>query len=230
MRLKLAVGAGAVLVLLLVLVIVLLPGDQENRPAASLTVPTAGELPDEQVPTSMTITPTFILPGAPTSSDQAPTSPSTTPSSSSGEPPPPARQAPPAPAATVSGRINFYGARNNDPPGSRAIAYTNVMHGQAGGTGTFDDPITFAAGTDRYQPGTKIYVPDLKRYFILEDLCPQCSGTTINVWTGSATDSGSVDCQRSLSRNGAWAYEVGPPAGRAVVAGDLYQNGRCFRA
>ncbi|WP_125725933.1 hypothetical protein [Kibdelosporangium aridum] len=131
--------------------------------------------------------------------------------------------------AVVSGRINFYGARTNSPSGSRAIAYTNVMHGQAGGTGTFDDPITFAAGTDRYQPGTKIYVPDLKRYFILEDLCPQCSGTTINVWTGSANDSGSVDCQRSLSRNGSWSYEVGPPAGRAVVPGDLYQNGRCFR-
>lgn len=227
MRLKLVGGAGAVLVLALVLILLLLPDEKPDQPAASISVPTAGELPEEQTPRSMTTAPSFILPADPIS-PPAPAPSSAPPSGPSASPPArPATQ--PQPQATASGRISFYGARNNSPPGSRAIAYTDVLHGQAGGSGTFDDPITFAAGTDRYKPGTKIYIPDLKRYFILEDLCPQCSGGTINVWTGAAADSGSTDCQRSLSRDQPWAYEIGPPAGRPVVPGDLYRNGRCFQ-
>ncbi|WP_273935009.1 hypothetical protein [Kutzneria chonburiensis] len=129
----------------------------------------------------------------------------------------------------ASGQITFYGAADNDPPGSRDIAYPGVLHGQAGGTGTFEDPITFAAQDGRFAPGTKIYVPDVRRYFILEDSCASCSGSHIDLWTGSANDRGIVRCEDSLTRNGSRPYQLNPPAGLAVSPGDLYQNGHCFR-
>jgi hypothetical protein len=48
------------------------------------------------------------------------------------------------------------------------IAYP-VIHKSAGGTGTYYDPITAASGKAELAVGTKIYVPFLHRYFILED-------------------------------------------------------------
>jgi 3D (Asp-Asp-Asp) domain-containing protein len=144
--------------------------------------------------------------------------------------PPPAVTPTSRPASpNASGQITFYGAADNDPPGSREIAYPGVLHGQAGGAGTFDDPITFAAQDGRFAPGTKIYVPDVRRYFILEDSCASCSGSHIDLWAGAATDRGIVRCEDSLTRQGSRPYQLNPPAGLAVSPGDLYQNGHCFR-
>ncbi|MBE1462075.1 hypothetical protein [Kibdelosporangium phytohabitans] len=158
MRFKVAVGVGAALALALPAVLILWPGE-DRRPAASLTVPSSNGCPDEPR-RSATFTPAFILPGSP-----APPPATTTATTTAGSAPPANPVTPPAapPVATASGRISYYGARNNNPPGSREIAYTDVLHKQAGGSGTFEDPTTFAAGTDRYQPGTGIYVPDLRR-------------------------------------------------------------------
>jgi 3D (Asp-Asp-Asp) domain-containing protein len=142
---------------------------------------------------------------------------------------PPAASTPQPPSPNASGQITFYGAADNDPPGSREIAYPNVLHGQAGGTGTFDDPITFAAQQGQFRPGTKIYVPDVKRYFILEDTCADCVGAHIDLWTGAATDRGIVRCEDSLTRGGSRPYQLNPPTGLPVSPGDLYQNGHCFR-
>ncbi|MFI9385458.1 hypothetical protein [Kutzneria sp. NPDC052558] len=133
------------------------------------------------------------------------------------------------PGQDTSGQITFYGAADNDPPGSREIAYPDVRHGQAGGSGTFDDPTTFAAQPGRFAPGTRIYVPDVRRYFILEDSCAGCTGSHIDLWTGAATDRGLQRCEESLTRNGSRPYTVNPPAGLPVSAGELYHNGRCYR-
>jgi hypothetical protein len=130
----------------------------------------------------------------------------------------------------ASGRITFYSARDNEPPGSRQIAFTNVMHGQAGGTGTFDDPLTYSARPGQRSPGTKIYVPDVSRYFILEDSCSGCSQDQIQLWTGASTDNGVAACEETLARNVSRAYQVNPPPGLPVVPGDLYQNGRCYKS
>jgi 3D (Asp-Asp-Asp) domain-containing protein len=148
----------------------------------------------------------------------------------------PAALAPAQPAKAVSaavpnasGPITFYAARDNDPPGSRAIAYAGTVHSQAGGTGTFEDPLTFAAAAGKFKPGTKVYVPDVKRYFILEDTCATCSGSHIDLWAGPATDAGVISCEEALTRDGPRPYEVNPPAGRPVVPGDLYRGGQCFQ-
>ena len=87
-----------------------------------------------------------------------------------------AKKAKPIPTGTnasfVLDSLTFYGYFDNSPPGT-AIAHP-VLHGGAGGVGTFDDPITFAVAPEvqkQVPPGTKIYIPSLKKYFIMEDDC-----------------------------------------------------------
>ena len=68
--------------------------------------------------------------------------------------------------------MTFYGYFDNSPPGT-AIAHP-VIHSGAGGVGTFDDPITFAVAPEvqnKVPAGTRIYIPSLQKYFIMEDDC-----------------------------------------------------------
>lgn len=68
--------------------------------------------------------------------------------------------------------MTFYGYFDNSPPGT-AIAHP-VIHGGAGGVGTFDDPITFAVAPqvqNKVPPGTIMYIPSLQKYFVMEDDC-----------------------------------------------------------
>jgi 3D (Asp-Asp-Asp) domain-containing protein len=161
--------------------------------------------------------PSSTAPATPTTADRSPPTTSAT------------TKPVPLAAPNASGPITFYAARDNDPPGSRAIAYPGILHDQAGGSGTFADPLTFATAVGVFKPGTRIYVPDVQLYFILEDTCASCSGHQIDLWAGPATDSGVVACEESLTRGGARPYEVNPPPGRPVVAGDLYQSGKCYQ-
>ena len=75
-------------------------------------------------------------------------------------------------ATFVLDSMTFYGYFDNSPPGT-AIAHP-VLHSGAGGVGTFDDPITFAVAPEvqnRVPAGTIMYIPSLKKYFIMEDDC-----------------------------------------------------------
>jgi hypothetical protein len=128
-----------------------------------------------------------------------------------------------APAATVGAAtapgprpvkafMTLYGYADNSPPG-RAIAHP-CIHEVAGGTGSFEDPITFA--TDVHEIGwcKKIYVPYMKRYFIHEDECVQCDHDWtklhkyhFDMWAGGDAASrhdperaALVKCQRTWTR------------------------------
>ena len=86
------------------------------------------------------------------------------------------RTAAPIPTGTnatfVLDSMTFYGYFDNSPPGT-AIAHP-VLHSGAGGVGTFDDPITFAVAPEvqnKVPAGTRIYIPSLQKYFIMEDDC-----------------------------------------------------------
>jgi len=67
---------------------------------------------------------------------------------------------------------------DNTPPGTAAISHP-VIHTQAAGTGTFNDPITLAVGHSMasgndvidISPGIKFYMVSLQKYFIVEDTC-----------------------------------------------------------
>ncbi len=74
--------------------------------------------------------------------------------------------------------LTGYSYWDNTPPGSAIIARP-VLHREAGGTGTFKDPVTLAVGHRKvgdtfipdYPPGTRFYLPRLRKYAMVEDLC-----------------------------------------------------------
>lgn len=96
---------------------------------------------------------------------------------------------------------------DNTPPGSAQIARP-VVHDRAGGTGTWKDPITVAVRSGRFEFGTRFYLPELKKYFVVEDLCGACNdgrnggAYTLDLWVdGSHLTSGGADqCASRVTR------------------------------
>lgn len=74
--------------------------------------------------------------------------------------------------------LTGYSYWSNTPAGSAAISHS-VIHRQAGGRGTYEDPITLAVGhsirnrvqTLDFPAGTMFYIKRLRRYAIVEDTC-----------------------------------------------------------
>ncbi|WP_214318388.1 CBM35 domain-containing protein [Nonomuraea sediminis] len=87
-------------------------------------------------------------------------------------------------ATTQQTFLTFYGWWDNTPPGGD-ISYPQI-HSTAGGKGTYADPITFATSSAEARPGTKIYVPRVKKYFIMEDSCQECGED----WSGHGPNGG----------------------------------------
>ncbi|HEV2376706.1 MAG TPA: hypothetical protein VGS19_31595 [Streptosporangiaceae bacterium] len=83
--------------------------------------------------------------------------------------------------STINMYVTFYGWFDNSPPGC-ATAYS----GCAGGAGTFSNPITFATDKAELPVGTKIYVPQVEKYFVMGDDCTECDQD----WTGQGPDGG----------------------------------------
>ncbi len=90
--------------------------------------------------------------------------------------------------------LTGYSLEDNSPAGTRATSFGR----KAGGTGTFDDPITLAVGYeggDEFPVGAVFYVPLVRAYFVVEDRCGACSDPTgaveysIDLWVGSDPDS-----------------------------------------
>src|SRR5262245_22616121 len=115
-------------------------------------------------------------------------------------------------ATTRSMFLTFYGWYDNTPPGGD-IAYPQ-LHSTAGGTGTFSDPITFATATAELSAGTKVYVPRVQKYFIMEDSCQECGEDWsshgpnggpglyhIDLWLGGKGGSAfdAIDCEDALT-------------------------------
>ncbi len=74
--------------------------------------------------------------------------------------------------------LTGYSYWDNTPPGSAEISKP-VIHRKAGGKGTYSDPITIAVGhtiignrqTLDFKAGTRFYLPNLRKYAIVEDVC-----------------------------------------------------------
>jgi hypothetical protein len=142
-----------------------------------------------------------------------------------------AAAADPAPRM-LTGFITGYTLHDNDPPGSRAIAHPgpSPRHRQAGGVGTYVDPISLAAQPGDFPPGTRVYIPHVQRYFIVEDDCASCGARPqwIDMWIGGGPGDRAVDtdaCARRLTGN--YQFEVGPPPNRPVRPGEIFRDGAC---
>jgi len=152
-------------------------------------------------------------------------------------PPPPSASPTPSPKQAPPGRmwsvfVTFYGAADNDPPGSTEIAHPNDRHQEAGGSGTYADPLSLAADPRAIPVGTRVYYPPLRKYFVMEDDCAQCitdwrssRKPHIDLWTGDFQGSALLACENALTPDGLVAVEVNPPPGRPVDPRPLF-NGR----
>lgn len=132
-------------------------------------------------------------------------------------------------------KITFYGYPDNDDGagryGTAIIAHRLMWQGRgryvddqgmpaAGGSGTFEDPITAAAssGNRLFPPGTLVYMPALKKYFLVEDECESCSEEAwLDLWMESDADSDPMAvemCESDWTGDDALLREVDidPPA------------------
>ncbi|WP_370947071.1 ricin-type beta-trefoil lectin domain protein [Amycolatopsis sp. cg5] len=115
-------------------------------------------------------------------------------------------------ATTQQTFLTFYGWWDNTPPGGD-ISYPKI-HDTAGGKGTYADPITFATSTSELKAGTKVWVPRVRKYFIMEDSCEECSQDWnghgpnggpklrhIDLWLGGKGGSAfnAIDCEDALT-------------------------------
>jgi hypothetical protein len=126
------------------------------------------------------------------------------------------------------------------------------LHRSAGGTGSYPDPITVAVGhslaTGRdvldWPAGTRFYLPNLRRYLIVEDTCgdgaqpesgpchtgyPAGATTWLDVWTGGkgGTSAGADECMDAITHVS--TVVVAPAAGYPVASGDIYNPAGCAR-
>lgn len=136
-----------------------------------------------------------------------------------------------------------YAALDNTPRGSTQIDLGGHS-GQAGGTGTYADPITLAVGhsivngvdTGDYPYGTKWYVPNLRKYFSAGDSCgdgnspqngPCHTGYQGNVWldlyVGASTQNAVLSCEESITA--VHLVIQNPEADYAVVPGAVFDTG-----
>lgn len=160
-----------------------------------------------------------------------------------------------APAATASraGSVskNFpiyltgYTYWDNTPPGSAEIARP-VLRQRAGGTGTWQSPITIAVGhsivngrqTLDYPAGTRFYLPRLRKYAIVEDVCgdgpnPQAGPCHtghnghpwLDIWLGGkgVSPQESDACARRITA--VQTAIINPPRDLPVQAGEIATGG-----
>lgn len=141
--------------------------------------------------------------------------------------------------------LTGYSYWDNTPPES-AIIGRPVIHETAGGIGTYKDPVTLAVGWriyfnmqfDDIEPGARFYIPRLRKYAIVEDLCgdgpkpqdgPCHTGWKGHTWLdiyvdGSTTDSETANrCMNRLT--GIQPVIFNPRPGYRVVPGTIVESG-----
>jgi hypothetical protein len=129
---------------------------------------------------------------------------------------------------TIHAFVTLYGFVDNSPPS--AIISNPQIHKTAGGTGNFADPVTFATDVREAKPGTIVYDPFLKKYFIMEDTCTECQADwnnghkyRIDMWAGGDKNSlhepeksALLNCENALTQDAGTNVIFNAPAGLAV--------------
>lgn len=130
--------------------------------------------------------------------------------------------------------LTGYSYQDNTPAGS-SIVSTPVLHKEAGGTGTYADPITVAVpgkGNGIWKSGSRFYLPTVKRYVIVEDTgaSPAPSGQDghLDMWIGGqgGTKSATDACMDKITATDVPA-QYNPPSNLPVIKGPIYAAGKC---
>lgn len=127
------------------------------------------------------------------------------------------------PDFSTSAWLTMYGFPDNTPPsagiaaghrGSNITFPNNTVgqgiHTEAGGTGTYADPITFATSNTELWYGTEIYIPRFHKYFIAEDSCTECG----------------QDMRGAAPNNPDGTIGPGPDGGPGFIHFDLWVGGQ----
>jgi hypothetical protein len=132
-------------------------------------------------------------------------------------------------AQTITAELTGFAAADNNPAGSTTISQ-GVIHQQAGGTGTFQDPLTAAspgsAGSTESPKGTRFYLPSVHRYVIIEDSgATKMSHLHLDVWNGTGSKSVTDKCESDMT--GTFQIIRNPAAGLVVHPGPLADSSGC---
>lgn len=128
--------------------------------------------------------------------------------------------------------ITGYTFWDNTPPGSAAIARP-VIHDEAGGVGTYEDPITIAVGRGHsgwhYAPGTRIYLENLDKYAVVEDLCGACGKGRngrphLDLYIGGENTSARAANACAMKITAVQSVIINPAPGYPVNPGEVAEN------
>lgn len=127
----------------------------------------------------------------------------------------------------VTFRITGFGKKDNTPAGSTTISQ-GVIHAEAGGSGSFADPLTAAspgsAGSTESPKGMRFYVPHIARYVIIEDSgASKFSQPHLDIWSG--TTDNVEDCEGKIT--GTFQVIRNPKAGYPVKVGPIATGSGC---
>jgi len=127
---------------------------------------------------------------------------------------------------SIQAELTGYSYQDNTPPGSADICCPQ-LHQKAGGQGTYADPITTAVASSSFPPGTRFYIPPIKRYVIVEDSGASDGQNHLDIWVGGQghSKSDSDACMDDFTGNATIIQNPAP--GHPVVPGELTGSGGC---
>jgi len=134
----------------------------------------------------------------------------------------------------VSSYVTFYGFDDNDDGHpthlGTSIISNATIHGFANeDLGTYERPGTLATDASFLTPGTKVYVPELQRYYVMEDTCVECSEDWsqnklhVDLYV-SGTGHQLAACEDRLTMDNA-EIVIDPPSNLPVKAGSACNAG-----
>jgi 3D (Asp-Asp-Asp) domain-containing protein len=134
--------------------------------------------------------------------------------------------------------ITLYGYDDNDDGsgnyGVSVISNPIIHKGATEDLGTFDHPSTFATDVRVAAPGTKIYVPRLHKYFIMEDTCRECTADKnsgknhVDLYIGENFLQGNplISCEETLTKSSDTII-INPSNNWPVSAPKIFIGAKC---
>lgn len=137
--------------------------------------------------------------------------------------------------------VTFYGYDDNDDGnghyGTAEISHPSVHLIATEDLGTYDQPSTFATDERIVAPGTRIYVPRLHKYYVMEDTCRECTDDAnkgkqhVDLYIGGNTQLQGQplkQCETALTAEPFTDVIIlNPISGLPVQAPVLFDNGAC---